>query len=199
MKIFLHSEDFSGHFLQGRWCKKLPFLGAWNPQNGLGGQKMRFFKVQDIDTIIEPGEKEHQTDVSSALKRFGDHPCRFWDIMKFWTAAPWFGPLLDFPYKVVVWGSKSRKLMTFSKSTYCLFQNMGPTFWRCAIFSKSIFRQKFWKFQSAITFFLSKLYRRPRYEKYSIFHELFEKQRRVIPKRNKSKFAYPTLHANLPL
>ena len=46
-------------------------------QNHPGGQKMRFFKVRDIDTIIEPGEKEHQTDVSSALKRFGDHPLRF--------------------------------------------------------------------------------------------------------------------------
>ena len=31
-------------------------------QNHPGGQKMRFFKVRDIDTIIEPGEKEHQTD-----------------------------------------------------------------------------------------------------------------------------------------
>ena len=60
---------------------------------------MRFFKLQDIDTIIEPGEKEHQTDVSSALKRFGDHPRRFWDIVKFWTAWPYFGPLLDFPYQ----------------------------------------------------------------------------------------------------
>ena len=46
-------------------------------QNHPGGQKMRFFKLQDIDTIIEPGEKEHQTDVSSALKRVGDHPSRF--------------------------------------------------------------------------------------------------------------------------
>ena len=47
-------------------------LGSEIPQNGSGGQKMRFFKVRDIDTIIEAGEKEHQTDVSSALKRFGD-------------------------------------------------------------------------------------------------------------------------------
>ena len=66
----------------------MTILGAEITQNGSGGQKMRFFKVQDIDTIIEPGEKEHQTNVSSALKRFGDHPCRFSDIMEFWTATP---------------------------------------------------------------------------------------------------------------
>ena len=32
-----------------------------------------FFKVQDNDTTIRLGEKEGQTDVSSALKRFYDH------------------------------------------------------------------------------------------------------------------------------
>ena len=74
----------------------------------------------------------------------------------------------------------------FSSNYYCLFQNMGSLFWRCAIFSKSIFRQKIWKFQSAITFFLSELYRRPRYEKYSIFHELSKKQHCGTQKRNKS-------------
>ena len=36
-----------------------------------------------------------------------------------------------------------------------------------------------------ITFFLSELQVWPRYEKYSIFHELFEKQHRVTPKRKK--------------
>ena len=55
----------------------MTILGAEITQNRSGGQKTQFFKVQDIDTIIEPGEKEHQTDVSSALKRFGDHPSRF--------------------------------------------------------------------------------------------------------------------------
>ena len=58
-------------------AKKCHFQGAEITQNHPGGQKMRFFKLQDIDTIIEPGEKEHQTDVSSALKRFGDHSSRF--------------------------------------------------------------------------------------------------------------------------
>ena len=63
-------------FTHGRSSKKFHFQGAKITQNHPGGQKMRFFKLQDIDTIIEPGEKEHQTDVSSALKRFGDHPYR---------------------------------------------------------------------------------------------------------------------------
>ena len=35
--------------------------------------KCDFFKVQDNDTTIRLGEKEGQTDVSSALKRFYDH------------------------------------------------------------------------------------------------------------------------------
>ena len=57
--------------------QKMVFCGAEITQNHPGGQKMRFFKLQDIDTIIEPGEKEHQTDVSSAPKRFGDHSLQF--------------------------------------------------------------------------------------------------------------------------
>ena len=65
---------------------------------------MRFFKVRDIDTIIEPGEKEHQTDVSSALKRFGDLDqwhfrdyfiiCKisqkWWHAGRFWENCPVF-------------------------------------------------------------------------------------------------------------
>ena len=35
--------------------------------------KYDFFKVCDIDTTIQPREKEGQTDVSSALKTFYDH------------------------------------------------------------------------------------------------------------------------------
>ena len=53
--------------------QKIVFWGAEITQNHPGGQKMRFFKLQDIDTIIEPGEKEHQIDVTSDLKRFGGH------------------------------------------------------------------------------------------------------------------------------
>ena len=34
-------------------------------------KKMQFFKLQDIDTIIEKGEKEHQTNITSAPKRLG--------------------------------------------------------------------------------------------------------------------------------
>ena len=37
----------------------------------------------DNDTPIQPGEKEGQTDVSSALKRFYDHMRRFWENLNF--------------------------------------------------------------------------------------------------------------------
>ena len=76
MKNIISREIYTG-FTHGRSCKKFYFQGAKITQNHPGGQKMRFFKVQDIDTIIEPGEKERQTDVSSALKMFADPPSRF--------------------------------------------------------------------------------------------------------------------------
>ena len=45
--------------------------------------------------------------------------------------------------------------------------------------------EKFAIFQMDITFFLFEVQRWLRYEKYSFFIELFEKQHRVTPKRNK--------------
>ena len=41
-----------------------------------------------MDTTIQPGEKEGQTDVSSALKRFYDHYRGYWDNLKFWIFWP---------------------------------------------------------------------------------------------------------------
>ena len=38
----------------------------------------------DNDTTIQPGEKEGQTDVSSALKKFYDHYRGFWENPIFW-------------------------------------------------------------------------------------------------------------------
>ena len=58
-------------------------------KNGLTDQKIEIFKVHDIDTIIQPREKTHQTHVSSALKTFYDHMRRLWDsgkISKFYTS-----------------------------------------------------------------------------------------------------------------
>ena len=55
---------------------------------------MRFFKLEDIDTIIESGEKEHQTSISSVLKRLGDHSFWFWDsyqYLVFWPPDSHFG------------------------------------------------------------------------------------------------------------
>ena len=76
------------------------FVITWNPilasqatpyrgKNGLADQKIEIFKVHDIDTIIQPREKTHQTHVSSALKTFYDHMRRLWDsgkISKFYIS-----------------------------------------------------------------------------------------------------------------
>ena len=71
-----------------------PILACWacshRGKNGLTDQKIEIFKVHDIDTIIQPREKTHQTHVSSALKTFYDHMRRLWDsgkISKFYTST----------------------------------------------------------------------------------------------------------------
>ena len=60
-----------------------PILACWacshRGKNGLTNQKIEIFKVHDIDTIIQPGKKTHQTHVSSALKTFYDDMRRLWD------------------------------------------------------------------------------------------------------------------------
>ena len=35
--------------------------------------KIEIFKVHDIDTVIQPREKTHQTHLSSVLEKFFDH------------------------------------------------------------------------------------------------------------------------------
>ena len=62
---------------------------AHRGKNGLADQKIEIFKVHDIDTIIQPREKTHQTHLSSALKSFYDHIPRLWDsgkISKFYIS-----------------------------------------------------------------------------------------------------------------
>ena len=70
------------------------FVITWNPilanqatahkgKNGLNDQKIEIFKVHDIDTIIQPRKKTHQTHVSSALKTFYDHMRGLWESGKF--------------------------------------------------------------------------------------------------------------------
>ena len=64
--------------------QKMAFWEGWKYPKKLKSQKMRFFKVWDNDTTIQPGEKEGQTDVSSALKKFYDHYRCFWENLIFW-------------------------------------------------------------------------------------------------------------------
>ena len=63
-----------------RWKWWIAFLGLKKRPT----RKCDFFKVWDNDTPIQPGEKEGQTDVSSALKRFYDHYRGYWENSKFW-------------------------------------------------------------------------------------------------------------------
>ena len=64
--------------------QEMAFWEGWKHPTYIQSQKMRFFKVWDNDATIQPGEKEGQTDVSSALKNFYDHYRGFWENLTFW-------------------------------------------------------------------------------------------------------------------
>ena len=49
--------------------------------------------------MIQPGEKEGQTDVSSALKRFYDHYSGLWENRKFWFSTTALTTFLGFLYR----------------------------------------------------------------------------------------------------
>ena len=53
----------------------------------------------DDDTTIQPGEKEGQIDVSSALKKFYDHYSRFWENLNFGFLTTSITILLGFLYR----------------------------------------------------------------------------------------------------
>ena len=63
--------------------QKMALWEGWKSQKLLQNQKNDFFKVWDNDTTIQPGEKEGQTDVSSALKMFYGHYSGFWENLIF--------------------------------------------------------------------------------------------------------------------
>ena len=68
----------------------------------------------DNDTPIQPGEKEGQTDVSSALKRFYDHLSPSWkhhifSIFDFTLTTLW-----GFPYRIGKGEVKKSKNWDFS-------------------------------------------------------------------------------------
>ena len=70
------------------------------PQNSLWVKKCDFFKVQDNDTTIRLGEKEGQTDVSSALKRFYDHLSLSWKNFNISVFDFTLTTLWGFPYRI---------------------------------------------------------------------------------------------------
>ena len=49
---------------------KMSLPRGWEHRKSPMTQKIYFFKVQDIDTPIQPRKKQHQTNVGSALKKF---------------------------------------------------------------------------------------------------------------------------------
>ena len=77
---------------------------------------MRFFKVWDNDTPIQPGEKEGQTDVSSALKRFYDHYSGFWENLIFRFSITALTTLLGFLYRNALLELKKSKIQDFLKN-----------------------------------------------------------------------------------
>ena len=70
----------------------------------------------DNDTTIQPGEKEGQTDVSSAVKRFYDHYRGFWENLRFWFSATTLTTFLGFLYRNAVVELKKSKICDFLKN-----------------------------------------------------------------------------------
>ena len=65
-----------------------PKLLSWKRKKLLMRQKIEFFKVQDIDTPIQPRKKKYQTDVILPLKTFQDHLRCLCDNSKFSIFCP---------------------------------------------------------------------------------------------------------------
>ena len=70
----------------------------------------------DNDTTIQPGEKEGQTDISSALKTFYDHYRGFWENLIFAFFATSLTNLLGFLYRNCQAELKKSKNEIFSKT-----------------------------------------------------------------------------------
>ena len=65
------TSRFTQDLLMVLFAKNGPLWGLKSPKITQVAKKMQFFKLQDIDTIIETGEKEYQFNISSASKRVG--------------------------------------------------------------------------------------------------------------------------------
>ena len=115
LKIFHFLIFFQkvGGFSKMSLLQKMPSGEGWKHQKWPSSQKIRFLKVCDIDTTIQPGEKEGQTDVSSTLKMFYDHYSGFWDNLDFLCSRRTF--LYKKPRKVVRVVIKNRKMRFFQK------------------------------------------------------------------------------------
>ena len=74
-----------------------PNCWAEKAKNCSWDKKLNFFKVQDIDTPIQPRKKKHQTDVILALKTFQDHLRCLCDNSKFSIFCP---PKKHFPWEI---------------------------------------------------------------------------------------------------
>ena len=91
------------------WASNLtPKLLGWKRLNWSWDKKLNFFKVQDINTPIQPRKKKHQTDVILALKTFQDHlrcPC---DNSKFSIFALPKYTSREKSHRKVIWEGKIR-------------------------------------------------------------------------------------------
>ena len=71
--------------------------------------------MSNNDTTNQPGEREDQTDVILALKRFYDYYCRFWENLKFWFFELYNGISVQKAQESGKGSSKKSKIKIFSK------------------------------------------------------------------------------------
>ena len=88
-------------------------LLGWKHQKLLVGQKNDFFKVQDIDTPIQPRKKKHQTSISLTLKTFQDHLRWLWDNCKTFDFFPAKNPSRGKSLRKESWEGKTRKFCNY--------------------------------------------------------------------------------------
>ena len=70
----------------------------------------------DNDTTIQPVEKEDQTDISSAVKKFYDHYRGFWETLIFRFSITTLTTFLSILYRNAIIGIKNSKIWNFLKN-----------------------------------------------------------------------------------
>ena len=88
-------------------------------------QKLDFFKVQDIDTPIQPRKKKHQTNVSQALKTFQDHLRRLRDSCKNLAFCPPKTPFCGIFHSKILGRAKIKIFISISETPQVILKRFG--------------------------------------------------------------------------